>query len=114
MVIISRTDPRDVGQRQIYVRIDDGPTYTLLFGETVSESLPPGIHRLRANNTLFWKSVSFTIEVNEQHDDVEFSVINAGGAFATGMIAILGVAPLSLLIERGKPSSLTLSPGTRP
>ena len=96
LVTLSRTAATDVGQRQIYVRLDDGPSRALAFGDTYTESVPTGRHRLRANNTLYWKSVTFNVEPGER---VEFVVVNAAGAFAAGMLAILGVAPLSLVIE---------------
>jgi hypothetical protein len=96
-VVLSRTDTTDVGQRQIYARIDDGPTRTLVFGSSRLEEVAPGIHQLRANNTLFWKRVEFAIEPGES---IEFALINRGGAFAIGLLALLGVAPLSLTIER--------------
>jgi hypothetical protein len=96
-VTLSRTDATDVGQREIFARIDDAPTRRLLFGESYSEDVAPGSHELRANNTLFWKRVTFTIEPGEL---IEFALINRGGAFAIGLLALLGVAPLSLTIER--------------
>ena len=76
-VTFSRTDPTDVGQRQIYVRVDEAPTRTLRFGESHTEVVTPGSHRLHANNTLFWKRVAFTIEPGEE---IEFALINVGEA----------------------------------
>jgi hypothetical protein len=96
VVTLSRTDATDVGQRQIYVRLDDGPTRKLVFGDSYTSSIPAGRHRLRVNNTLFWKSAFFIVEPGER---VEFVLVNGAGAFAAGMLAILGVAPLSLVIE---------------
>ena len=100
-VTLSRTDKADVGQREIFARIDDGPTCRLRFGDGYTEEVPPGPHQLRANNTLFWKRVNFTIEPGER---IEFALINRGGAFAIGLIALFGVAPLSLTIERRTPA----------
>jgi len=82
------------------VRIDDGPTRRLRFGDACTEDVAPGPHQLRANNTLFWKRVPFTIEPGAH---MEFALINRGGALAIGMLALLGVAPLSLTIERRTP-----------
>jgi len=101
-VTFSRTDPTDVGQRQIYVRLDDAPAHTLLAGGSCAEDVEPGVHRLRANNTLFWKRVMFAVAPGEQ---VEFVLINRAGAVAMGLLALLGVAPLSLVIERRTPSA---------
>ena len=96
-VTLSRTAEADVRQRQIYVRIEDGPTHTLLYGNVVTIDVPPGTHRLRANNTLFWKSVSFEVEPEQR---VEFVLINRASRVGFGILAILGVSPLILSIER--------------
>jgi hypothetical protein len=96
-VTLSRTEATDVGQREIFARIDDTPTRRFRFGDAWTEDVAPGAHQLRVNNTLFWKRVTFTIEPGEH---IEFVLINRGGAFAIGMLALLGVAPLSLTIER--------------
>jgi hypothetical protein len=96
-VTLSRTDSADVQQRQIYARIDDGPTQTLIFGNSVTLEVPAGDHVLRANNTLFWKRVAFSVAPG-QH--VEFALINRAGLFGLGFLALLGAAPLSLSIER--------------
>jgi hypothetical protein len=99
-VTISRTDRSDVGQRQVIVRIDDGPRKTLTFGETVTRPLPAGDHVLHAHNTLVWKRVPFTLAAGEH---VEFVVVNRPGRFTLGFLSLMGVAPLFLSIERRIP-----------
>jgi len=96
-VTLSRTDRADVQHRQIYAQLDDGRSHTLVFGDTVTLELPAGEHVLRANNTLFWKRVPFVLEP-DQH--VEFALINRSGLFGFGFLAVFGVAPLRLSIER--------------
>lgn len=96
-VRFSRTDATDVQQRQIYVRIDDGPSHTLVFGDAVTVDVPAGAHRLRANNTLFWKSLEFSVAAGEH---IEYALINRSGVVGLGFLALLGVAPLTLSIER--------------
>jgi hypothetical protein len=59
--------------------------------------LEPGPHLLKVNNTLFWKRLSFTVAPGEH---VEFVVINRPGRMTLGFLAVLGVAPLFLSIER--------------
>ena len=97
VVTIRRVDARDVGHRQIYVRVDDAPNQTLLFGDSIRLEIPPGQHHLKANNTLFWKSVAFEINPNEH---LEFTLVNQSSTFGFGVLALLGVAPLRLVIER--------------
>ena len=98
-VTVSRTDATDVGQRQVIVSIDDGPAAKLSFGETVTMDVPPGAHQLKANNTLVWKKLSFTAAAGEQ---VEFSVANRSSRFTLGFLALMGVAPLGMTVERKK------------
>lgn len=94
---VSRTDDRDVQQRQIYARIDDTPQRTLMFGESFTLEVEPGQHTLKTNNTLYWKSVSFSVEPGEH---VEFAVINISSKLSFGFLAMLGAGPLRLVIER--------------
>jgi hypothetical protein len=96
-VTISRQHDDDVRQRQVIVRIDGGPTATLMFGQTVTFEVKPGLHVLRANNTLFWKKVRFAVEPGEH---LEFVLVNRAGRLTIGFLALMGVAPLYLTIER--------------
>jgi hypothetical protein len=96
-VTITRTHADDVRHRQIYARIDDGPNRTLLFGDSITAAVEPGEHRLRANNTLFWKTVPFRVGIGEH---VEFMLINRAGRFAFSLLALLGAGPLVLAIEQ--------------
>ena len=89
--------PRDTGQRQVFVRIDEGPKAALRYGQSVTHVVEPGQHRLRANNTCIWKTVSFTVESGEH---LEFIVINRCGPIWTSIAAILGAAPMFLTIHR--------------
>ena len=51
-VTISRQHASDVRQRQILVRLDDGPEATLVYGQTVTVEVRPGAHVLRANTAI--------------------------------------------------------------
>jgi hypothetical protein len=97
LVTIAREHPGDSQQRQVMVRIDDGPTSALMFGDRITVEVTPGRHVLRVNNTLFWKRVPYTIEPGEH---LEFTVINRAGRLTLGLLAVMGVAPLYLTIER--------------
>lgn len=96
-VTIRRDHPNDAQQRQVVARVDDGQVSTLMFGDRVTIEVPPGRHVLRANNTLFWKRVAFSIEAGEH---LEFVLINRAGRLMLGLLATIGVAPLYLDIER--------------
>jgi hypothetical protein len=96
-VTISRHHQNDVRHRQVVVRLDDRPKAVLLFGDSFTQEIQPGSHRLYANNTLFWKTVKFTVEPGEH---LEFVVINRAGPLTLSLLAIVGVAPLYLSIER--------------
>jgi len=98
-VTVSRTDTTDVGQRQVIVSVDDGPATKLSFGETVTIDVAPGAHQLKANNTLVWKKIAFTAVAGDQ---VEFSVANRSSRFTLGFLALMGVAPLGMTVERKK------------
>jgi Flp pilus assembly protein TadG len=97
LVTITREHPGDSQQRQVMVRIDNGPTSALMFGDRITVEVTPGSHVLRVNNTLFWKRVPYTIEPGEH---LEFTVINRAGRLTLGFLAVMGVAPLYLAIER--------------
>jgi hypothetical protein len=96
-VTISRQHDTDARTRQVIARIDDGEPRTLMFGDAVTVEVPPGRHLLRANNTLVWKRVAFAAEPGEH---LEFELINRPGRFMLGFLAIMGVAPLFLRIEK--------------
>ena len=95
-VLVRREDPEDLGQRQIYVRVDDGPTQTLRYGQSTAVDIAPGPHSLKANNTLFWKTVGFEAAPGEE---VEFRVVNKAGRLGLGLLALLGVGLLILVVE---------------
>ena len=96
-ITVSREHPRDVGQRQVIVRLDGGPKVTLVFGEWMTQDLEPGRHHLRVHNTLVWKNVHFTIEPGEH---LEFIVINSARWWTPGIVGVLGAAPLFLEVQR--------------
>jgi hypothetical protein len=96
-VTVRRDHPRDVQQRHVIARLDDGPKVKLSFGEAFTAEVDPGRHRLRAHNTLFWKHVEFSIEPGEH---LEFILINSDRWWTAGMAGVLGAAPLFLSVIR--------------
>jgi len=96
-VTIARTDARDVGERQIFARLDGTARVTLEFGQSYTGLVQPGQHHLRVHNTLFWKHIHFAVEPGEH---LEFVVINMGRWWTYGVAGVLGSAPLFLRVER--------------
>jgi hypothetical protein len=95
-VTISRSHPTDIGERQVFVRLDDKRA-RLNFGESFTAELAPGAHHLRVHNTLVWKNVPFTLEAGEH---LEFMIINSGRWWTWGIAGLLGSAPLFLRVEK--------------
>ena len=65
-LVVARTHPADVQQRQVYVSLDGTSIATLLYGQSVERAIEPGEHVLRLNNTLVWKTVRFDARPGER------------------------------------------------
>ena len=100
-ITVTRKDPRDVQDRQIVLSLDGEPLATLLYGKQVTREVPAGSHRLRAHNTLFWKTIDFDLAAGEA---ARFRVINRAGAGTFSMLGLLGAGPLFLTFERERES----------
>ena len=94
---IARQSPNDVGIRQVIVSLDGNPFGVLFNGDSVTREVPPGEHRLRLYNTLVWKNVPLDLKPGEH---VRFMVTNRAGWGTYAMVAMLGVGPIYLTIER--------------
>lgn len=95
-ITITRRDRNDVGQRQIVTSLDGEPLGTLLFGEAVTKEIPAGTYRLRAHNTLFWKTRQITVQPGEH---ARFKVVNRAGFGSFSLLGLFGAAPLYLTLE---------------
>ena len=95
-VTFMRDDPSDVGQRQVFVRIDGGRRIALVFGESVEIEVKPGLHHFRIHNTLFWKHIRTGIEPGEH---LECRIVNSSRWWTAGLVGMLGAAPLFLTVE---------------
>jgi hypothetical protein len=96
-VVVARKSDEDARDRQVVVSIDGKPLATLMFGQTAARELEPGPHRLRAHNTLVWKTVDFELQPGET---AQFSVINRPGRGTFGLLSLLGARPLYLDVRR--------------
>jgi hypothetical protein len=99
-VTVRRQSVEDSGTRQIYVSLDYERIAVLEHGQEVSREVAPGRHRLRVHNTLFWKTVDFTL-APEEH--ASFVTINRAGFGTYSVFAyMLGTNILYLTLEREK------------
>ena len=96
-ITVSRQSPDDAGIREIYVSVDGEQLAILKNGEAVTHDLPAGPHRLRAHNTLFWKTHEVVLQPG-QH--ARFKAVNRAGWGSFGFLMVLGAAPLYLTFER--------------
>ena len=91
-LVVARDAPDDVGDREILLSLDSEDWASLLYGESAARELPPGSHRLKADNTLFRKTVPFDVGPGEE---VRFVVANRKGP-GSGIFLLVG-APLYYL-----------------
>jgi len=96
-LVVGRTLPGDVGQRQVYVELDGERVATLLDGQIFTGEIPAGPHQLRFDNTLHKKTFEFSAAAGGR---VEYRLANTSGRFGLPFLALMGVAPLFLKIER--------------
>src|SRR3982751_795666 len=64
-ITVTRQSPQDVGFREIFVSVDGEQIAMLRHGEAVTHEVTPGAHRLRAHNTLFWKTHELVLKPGE-------------------------------------------------
>ncbi len=96
-ITVTRKSPEDVRHRQIYVSVDGKEFAELLYGETVTGAVPAGRHRLRANNTLVWKTLECDLRPGEH---ARFTVVNRPGFGTYTLLTLLGAGPIYLKFER--------------
>jgi hypothetical protein len=96
-LIVSRTSPDDIKQRQIIVKLDGKRLGELMHGDEISRAIEPGRHRLQVDNTWNWKTIEFNAEPGEQ---IRFRTVNRGGRFTWFLVGTLGVGPMYVSIER--------------
>ena len=96
-ITITRQANDDVRVRQIYVSIDGRSVAELLFGETFTTTVTPGSHRLRAHNTLVWKTIDCDLAPGEH---AQFEVVNRPGFGTYAILSLLGSGPIYLRLER--------------
>ena len=98
-ITIRRQSPRDVGLREIAVSVDGRQSAILHFNETFTVGVQAGPHRLRANNTLFWKTRDLVLRPGEH---ARFVAINRAGFGTSASLILLGAGPVYLTFEPDK------------
>jgi hypothetical protein len=100
-ITIRRQSPLDVGYREIFVSLDGELLAIVNAGDEITREITPGKHRIQANNTLFWKTIEFTLAVGEH---AHFAAINRAGfgtySVLSFFIGFLGAGPVYLTFER--------------
>jgi len=96
-ITVSRRSQSDAGVREIFVAVDGESIAVLAHGEAITHELPAGPHRIRAHNTLFWKTHDIVLRPGEH---ARFIAINRAGWAAFGFLMVLGATPLGLTFER--------------
>lgn len=100
-ITIRRQSREDVGYREIFVSLDGKPLAILHHGDVITREIAPGPHRLHAHNTLFSKTLEFTLAVGEH---ASFVAINRAGwgtySVLAFFIGFLGAGPFYLTFER--------------
>ena len=97
VITVSRRSPNDAGVREIFVSVDGETIGVLKHGEAITHELPAGPHRIRAHNTLYWKTHDVVLQPGEH---ARFKAINRAGWAVFGFLMVLGAAPLGLTFER--------------
>jgi hypothetical protein len=97
-ITVRRQAKEDVGYRDIYVSLDGESLGILQFGDVITRETTPGPHRLKAHNTLFWKTLEFTLAVGEH---ARFMTINRAGFGTYSVLAFfIGAGLFYLTFER--------------
>lgn len=65
LLTVSRHDPDDVQDRQIYLFVDGQPWGNIRYGQSVTRPVSPGRHQVRAFNTLFSKTLDVQVRPAE-------------------------------------------------
>jgi len=99
---IHRTSPLDAKDRQIIMSLDGKKLVNLLYGQTHTCEILPGPHRLRANNTLMWRTVTFDAAPGE---DVHYTTVNRAPGSLLYLLFVFGVGPMYVTLTRGAPNA---------
>ena len=98
-IILTRTAPDDIKQRQVIVKVDGEWIGDLMYGKTIARAVAPGQHTMRLDNTWKKTTVEFSLEAGEE---ATFRVVNRPGRFTWLLVGALGAGPMYISVEREK------------
>jgi hypothetical protein len=93
---IHRASDEDARQRQVILTLDGGELATLLYGQHATREIPAGRHRLRANNTLVWKTIEFDAAPG---DELHVTIVNRAAPGMLALVALFGAGPMYVTME---------------
>jgi hypothetical protein len=93
---VHRSSAEDVRYRQVIMSLDGEPLATLLYGQQTTREIPAGRHRLRANNTLVWKTIEFEAAPG---DDLHVNIVNRAAPGMLALVALFGAGPMYVTME---------------
>ncbi len=96
-ITISRTSPEDLGLREIFVSLDGDSIAILSNGESVTRTVVPGPHEVKAHNTLIRKRLTLDLKPGEH---ASLLAVNRAGRWTFSVLALLGAGPVYLTLER--------------
>jgi hypothetical protein len=101
---VHRSSAEDARHRQVILSLDGDEIATLLYGQHTTREIPAGHHRLRANNTLVWKTVEFDAAPG---DDLHVSIVNRAAPGMLALVALFGAGPMYVTMElvKGAPET---------
>ena len=106
-ITICRQSPEDAGYREIFVSIDGESVAIMEYGQTCTLEVKPGPHKVRAHNTMIWKTHHVVLRPGEH---AKFTAINRTGRISFGLLFMLGAFPVYLTFERETADAATDTP----
>lgn len=94
---ITRNAPEDVQDRTVNLWLDGHRWEALRYGTTVTRTIPPGPHRVKAHNTLFGAELTFDAKPGEH---IRVRCINAMSGGGMLLMILIGWALLRVRLER--------------
>jgi hypothetical protein len=65
-IVVSRNSPGDFQDRQIYLWVDGEALGKIRYGHAISKTIEPGVHTVKAFNTLFTREITIEAAPGEE------------------------------------------------